>query len=268
MDIKPTPPSGIVQDLRKTAPKTPEEQAKEKQARHDKVRRNLRLFALVLAGYYFASAGWSLYQEKQHENNATVITNIQNPLHNPDQFRETFNTLLNKMDTSLPTANANNTPEGFIAVLSTAIEMQGFSKPNSKELAKVQIQTRYPDAFPPESVAAFRTFVLACETLANVNATQAEADQILNSLNIVPQVDANQDNKVFPNQSYQSGTYTYTVEFTSGPIDELTLTATPLALNQPENKASSTDSQTTEDIPTLETDVPTVETTDSDVPKL
>ena len=36
----------------------------EKQAKNDKVRRNLRIVALVLACYYFASAGYSWYSRK------------------------------------------------------------------------------------------------------------------------------------------------------------------------------------------------------------
>ncbi len=77
---------------------------------------------------------------------AVVAVNEQNPLRDPAAFRETFNRLINQKDTSLPTANANDTPEGFIAVLSTAVEMKGVARPNSKELNNIQIQTRYPDA--------------------------------------------------------------------------------------------------------------------------
>ncbi len=138
----------------------------------------------------------------------------------------------------MPTANANDTPEGFISVLSTAVEMKGVARPNSKELNNIQIQTRYPDAFPPESINAFQTFVLACELMANPSATQEEADAILDSLGIIPRVDANEaDNrvdaneadKVFENMSVTSSAYRYETYFTSGPIDELTLTVTPLA---------------------------------------
>ena len=155
MSFKPIPPSGNVQDLRNSKPKTQEQIDQEKQQKSDKVRRNLRLFALVLAGYYFASAGYSWYQQNQSESQAVVAVNEQNPLRDPVAFRETFNRLINQKDTSLPTANANDTPEGFIAVLSTAVEMKGVARPNSKELSNIQIQTRYPDAFPPESINAF-----------------------------------------------------------------------------------------------------------------
>ena len=61
MDFKPVPPDGKVYDLRNAAkPKTEEDLQKEKQAKNDKVRRNLRIVALVIACYYFASAGYSL----------------------------------------------------------------------------------------------------------------------------------------------------------------------------------------------------------------
>lgn len=234
MSFKPIPPSGNVQDLRNSKPKTEEDIAKEKQTKNDKIRRNLRLFALVLAGYYFASAGYSWYQESQSESQAITAVNELNPLRDPAAFRATFNQLINERDTSLPTANANDTPEGFIAVLSTAVEIKGVARTDSKELANVQIQTRYPDAFPPESVNAFQTFVLACERMAEPQATQEQADAILDSLSIIPRVDANEDDKLFPNTSVTSGAYRYETIFTHGPIDELTLIAIPLAHEQAE----------------------------------
>lgn len=230
MDLKPIPPSGQVADLRKenSAP-TPEDIEAEKQAKREKVRRNLRIIALCLAAYYFASAFYSWYEESQHEANAVAEVNLNNPLQNAQLFRDSFNTIINSADTSLPIATANDTSEGFVAVLSTALELQGHMKPQSKELQDVQIQTRYPDAFPPESILAFRSFVLACERLANPAATQEQADQLLSQLSIVPQVDANEDNKVFPASKVRSQAYEYSTTFTSGPIDELTLIATPLA---------------------------------------
>lgn len=228
MDFKPIPPDGKVHDLRNAQkPKTEQEIKDEKQAKNDKVRRNLRIVALVLACYYFASAGYSWYQESQHEQNATTATNLQNPLKDPVLFRQTFNTLINEQDTSLPTANANDTPEGFVAVLSTSVEMQGMAKPNSKELQSVQIQTRYPDAFPPESLKAFKTFILANERLYNSEADMALVDEVLNNLGIIPKFDANEDNKVFAPTTVQTDGYQYQTTFTSGPIDELTLVVTP-----------------------------------------
>ena len=260
MDFKPVPPDGKVYDLRNAAkPKTEEDLQKEKQAKNDKVRRNLRIVALVIACYYFASAGYSWYQESAHEQNATVATNIQNPLKDPVAFRQTFNQLINEQDTSLPTANANDTPEGFVAVLSTSVEMQGHAKSNSKELYSVQIQTRYPDAFPPESLKAFKTFILANERLFDPNAPMSMADEVLNNLGIIPEFDANQDNKVFEAATVQTQGYQYQTTFTSGPIDELTLVVTP-RINLASSKASvtptatqepSSESTSAEDVPAL-----------------
>lgn len=234
MDFKPIPPDGKVADLRnEPKPKTEEEIQQEKQARHDKLRRNLRILALCVAAYYFASAGYSWYEESQSEANATAEVHAQNPLKDANLFRTKFNELLNKADTSLPTANANDTPEGFVAVLSTAIEIRGTFLPNTKHLSKVQIQTRYPEALPPESLKAFETFVLTCEQLYNPNVTTAEADNILNELGIVPKFDANPDDKVFNAATYTNKDYIYSLSFTHGPVDELTLTVEPLVLKAP-----------------------------------
>ena len=101
------------------------------------------------------------------------------------------------------------------------------AKPNSKELQSVQIQTRYPDAFPPESLKAFKTFILANERLYNSEADMALVDEVLNNLGIIPKFDANEDNKVFAPTTVQTDGYQYQTTFTSGPIDELTLVVTP-----------------------------------------
>lgn len=267
MDFKPIPPSGQVEDLRKTASApTQEEIEAEKQAKREKTRRNLRIIALCLAAYYFGSAIYSWYEESQHEANAVAEVNINNPLKDPQAFRDAFNALINAADTSLPIATANDSQDGFVAVLSTALEIQGHVKPQSKELQEVQIQTRYPDAFPPESILAFRSFVLACEQLANPAFTQEQADQLLSQAGLVPQVDANEDNKVFPNSTFRSNTYEYRTTFTSGPIDELTLIAVPLAnLNSAASDAPLVD--VTSDVPVIDgsSDVPAVEGS-SDVP--
>lgn len=234
MDFKPIPPSGKVEDLRNVAPPpTPEQQEDAKQARRDKTRKNLRIIALCVAFYYFGSAFYSWYEESQHEANAVSVVNVANPLKDPQAFREHFNTLINSADTSLPIATANDSSSGFVAVLSPALELQGRMKPQSKELQELQIQTRYPDAFPPESIVAFRSFVLACEQLVEPNASYEQADQLLNQLGIIPQVDANEDNKMFPNSVVRSNAYEYRTLFTGGPIDELTLIAVPLANLEP-----------------------------------
>ena len=65
--------------------------------------------------------------------------------------------------------------------------------------------------------------------MANPSATQEEADAILDSLGIIPRVDANEADKMFENMSVTSSAYRYETYFTSGQIDELTLTVTPLA---------------------------------------
>ena len=227
MDFKPVPPDGKVVDLRNApAAKTPEQIEEEKKEKHERVRRNLRLIALAVAAYYFISAGYSWYEESQLED-AHIVAHVQNPLRDPQAFRDTFNQLLDQADTSLPLANANDTTEGFVAVLSTAIEIKGYAKPNSKELNSVQIQTRYPDAFPPESLKAFQTFVLACERMVNHNAQPDFADEVLRQIGLEPMLDANPDDKYFEAATVRSNYFEYTTTFTSGPIDELTLVATP-----------------------------------------
>lgn len=233
MDFKPIPPDGKVADLRQqNQVKTQEQIAEEKQQKHDRVRRNLRLIALGVAAYYFISAGYSWYQESQLEDGAQVtngqfVAGMHNPLQDPQSFRDTFNSLLNQLDTSLPLANANDSTDGFVAVLSTAIEIRGYARPNSKELEAVQIQTRYPDAFPPESLKSLQTFVLACERMADPNVNMDFADEVLRHIGLEPQLDANEDNKMFSPKTVHSNNFEYKSSFTSGPIDELTLVATP-----------------------------------------
>ncbi len=264
MDPKPVPPDGKVYDLRQQGHvKTQEEVEQEKKEKHDKVRRNLRLVALVLAVYYFGSAAYTWYQESQLEESAVLAQNMANPLASPQDFRNTFNSLINAADTSLPTANANDTTDGFVAVLSTAVEMQGYAKPNSKELHRVQIQTRYPDAFPPESIVAFENFILACERMADPNATMERAHEVMTNIGLVPALDANPDNKIFEPTVVQSANYEYRTTFSAGPIDELTLVATP--------RINLTNSS---DVPALEpaiapvTEPVTAATDNADVPQL
>lgn len=230
MDFKPVPPDGRVHDLRSAQEKSQSNCSDgqcSKEQKNDRVRRNLRIVALVIAAYYFASAGWSWYQESEHASNATIAANISNPLKDPVAFRDTFNSLINEQDTSLPTANANDTPEGFVAVLSTAVEMKGTSKPNSRELQSVQIQTRYPEGLPPESLVAFRTFILTNERLFDSAADEKLANTVLSSLGVTPEFDANEDNKNFEPLNVLTHGYLYQTTFTSGPIDELTLVVTP-----------------------------------------
>lgn len=298
MDFKPIPPSGNVVDLRNQEPKkepTPEEIAEAKQQKHDRARRNLRLIAIGVAAYYFISAGYTWYQESQLEQasaTAPALATQANPLQDPQAFRDTFNGLLNQLDTSLPLANANDSPEGFVAVLSTAIEIRGYAQADSKALTAVQIQTRYPDAFPPESLKSFHTFILTCERLHDPQATPAQADEILRQLGIEPQLDANENDKVFVPTTVNSAAFSYASSFTSGPIDELTIVATPRALTAATEttapEAVTTTSETvapaaalvsdtaTSAAPELDSDVPSLapaaplppEALDSDVPQL
>lgn len=251
MDFKPVPPDGKVYDLRNQGKvKTAEEIEQEKKEKNDRVRRNLRLIALVLAFYYFGSAAYTWYEESQLEDSAVATQNMANPLANPQDFRNTFNGLINAADTSLPTANANDTTEGFVAVLSTAVEMQGYAKPNSKELQSVQIQTRYPDAFPPESIVAFENFILACERMVDPNVTMERAHEVMNNFGLVPAQDANPDNKMFEPAVVQTANFEYRTTFSSGPIDELTLVATPLINLSTVNNAAADSAGS--DVPSLE----------------
>lgn len=252
MDFKPIPPSGKVEDLRNVATEpTPEQRDAEKQAKREKTRRNLRIIALCLAVYYFGSAFYSWYEEAEHESNAITAVNIANPLKDPQLFRDTFNGLINAADTSLPIATANDSSSGFVSVLSPALELQGRMKPQSKELQEIQIQTRYPDAFPPESIVAFRSFVLACERLADPAATQEMADSLLTQVGLIPKVDANENDKQFPATTVRSNAYEYRTAFTGGPIDELTLIATPLANLYTPTQSMPGDVPSINDVPTV-----------------
>ena len=209
---------------------TPEERlAREKKAKHDRIRRNLRILALAVAAYYFVSAGYSWYQENQAENAKEASAMVDASVHatqlfaDPVAFRERFNDSINAQRSSLPTANANDSTEGFVAVLSPAIELRGVIPPDAQDIAYMQLQTRYPDALPPESITALRAFVLACE-----NATdQKQADEILNALGIIPTPDANEAGKVFAPTMVQSPGVRYELSFVDDAIDELTIKAFP-----------------------------------------
>ena len=209
---------------------TPEEKlAREKKAKHDRIRRNLRILALAVAAYYFVSAGYSWYQENQAENAKEASAMVDASVHaaqlfaDPVAFRERFNDSINAQRSSLPTANANDSTEGFVAVLSPSIELRGVIPPDAQDIAYMQLQTRYPDALPPESITALRAFVLACE-----NATdQKQADEILNALGIIPTPDANEAGKVFAPTMVQSPGVRYELSFVDDAIDELTIKAFP-----------------------------------------
>lgn len=192
-----------------------------KQEKNDRIRRNLRILALCVAAYYFISAGYTWYEESQTEalqGQTEVLTGL---LDDPSAFRDRFNASINDQHSILPTANANDTTEGFVAVLSPAVELRGFAKEGSKALAAVQLQTRYPYALPEESLQALRAFIAACEN----NPDSALADDILRNLGIEPAVDGNPDNKVFEPAVVQSQLMQYELTFRPDAIDELTVQA-------------------------------------------
>lgn len=205
-------------DGKSDAEKTPEELKKEK---NDRIRRNLRILALAVACYYFVSAGYSWWEESKVENNPDTVAEQVLPINNPPLFREHFNASINALRSSLPTANANDSTSGFIAVLSPAIELRGVLNEADGSVQYVQLQTRYPDALPPESLTALRAFVCACED----NSDPEYADQILKALGIEPQEDANEAGKVFAETQVQSDKVRYELSFSDDAIDELTLRA-------------------------------------------
>lgn len=197
---------------------TQEELQAQKQMR---TRKAFRTLAILVALYYFGSAFYSYYQERQLQEQSTTV---ENTIVNPQVFRDNFNKILNTQDTSLPTANGNDTTEGFVSVLSPAVEIRGFAQNNTRQLHSVQIQTRYEGAMPPESVIAFRTFVATCEN----DPSFKSADEILNALGFIPEFDKNEDNKVFTPTEIKSRTMLYKTTFVGGQIDELTLVVSPL----------------------------------------
>lgn len=192
-----------------------------KREREWKMRRNLRILALLIAAYYFASAGYAWYQESLVEEQNTVKVST---ISNAKDFRKYFNDIINKEDTSLPTANANDSKDGFIAVLSPSIEMRGIAKGNSHELSSVQIQTIYTNALPPESLLAFKAFIATCEGSKDLKV----ADDILLKLNIIPEYDKNESDKIFEEISVKSNTMKYQLKFINDEIDTLTIVATSL----------------------------------------
>ncbi len=201
--------------------------ARLKQEKHNRIRRNLRIIALAVAAYYFVSAGYTWYQEKQAENAQTSSQMIkaanQDVFADPAAFRERFNRAINAQRSSLPTANANDSTEGFVAVLSPAIELRGVMRPNEQQIAYMQLQTRYPDALPPESLTALKAFIAACENTTDLST----CDEILQALDIAPQPDANPAGKVFAPVQAQSPGIRYELSFKEDAIDELTLKAFP-----------------------------------------
>ena len=63
--------------------------------------------------------------------------------------------------------------------------------------------------------------------MADPNVSMDFADEVLRHIGLEPQLDANEDNKMFSPKTVHSNNFEYKSSFTSGPIDELTLVATP-----------------------------------------
>lgn len=192
----------------------------EKSLKQEKIRRGFRIAAILLALYYFITAGFSFWEESKREEQSQNSTYV-NVLSSPEEFRNKFNASIDAQRSSLPIANANDTVEGFVAVLSPAVEICGVAKEGLKELSYVQVQTRYPGALPPESLVAFKAFISACEN------TQDETiiNEILTNLDIVPENDANADDKAFKESIVESQTMHYETKFVKDSIDELTIIA-------------------------------------------
>ncbi len=209
------------------AEKTPEQL---KEERNYRIRRNLRILALAVAAWYFISAGFSWYDEHQAKKAQEAAAQAEAAVSaaatvfaDPQTFREKFNAAIDTMRSSLPTANADDGTEGFVAVLSPSIELRGVLKDGTQEIDYLQAQTRYPDALPPDSITAFRAFISACENGGSLTT----ADEILNALGIIPEPDANQAGKIFVPAVVQSDQVRYELSFTDDEIDELTIKAYP-----------------------------------------
>ena len=205
-----------------------EKAAQAKAEKNRRIRRNLRILALVVACYYFISAGYTWWQEREREgaqegSEIAASSELSDAFANPQIFRDRFNASINEQRSSLPTANANDSTSGFVAVLSPAVELRGVVDEESQATLYMQLQTRYPDALPPESLTALRAFVCACENTLDA----AKADEILSSLGITPETDANEAGKVFEAAQIQTEHARYELSFTYDAIDELTLKAFP-----------------------------------------
>ena len=193
-----------------------------KQIRHERVRRNLRILALFVAGYYFVSAGFSWYEESQREElaaqNAQLVQN-EDPLSDGPTFRALYNQNLNTYDTALPTANANDSVEGFVAVLSPSIELRGFCNPGERKLYAAQVQSRFTQGLEKEGLNAISAFILTLEKDLNLTA------EILKNLGLIESEVLLKADHPFEKTQVQSPKYTYELNYLEGEIDELTLIA-------------------------------------------
>lgn len=190
-----------------------------KRQKQEKIRKNFRIIALLVACYYFISAGFSWYEEWQREK-AAEEAGIPELVFTGPAFRESFNNALATFDTALPTANANDNVEGFVSVLSPSIELRGTASYDGTNLESVQIQSRFPDGLEPEAYTAIQSFVHACE------GTDMYTEEILKQMGIVEEKLLNKD-AVYDFVVVQSPRFHYETGFSQGPLCELTIKAVP-----------------------------------------
>lgn len=187
-----------------------------KELNRQRMRRNLRIIAILVAAYYFITAFMSYYDEQQRAKlNETL--DVAQSISDPKLFRENFNTYLNQNDSILPLANANDDSNGFVAPLSTALELEGFNYENSKTIQKVQLSARFTDALSTDALLAFKAFIAACENTAD----DKYIESILFSLGII----SNEQEHNFENTKLVTNNRVYYVEYTQGPLNELVLSA-------------------------------------------
>ncbi len=190
-----------------------------KELNRQRMRRNLRIIALLVAAYYFITAFMSYYDEQQREKlNETL--DVAQSISDPKLFRDNFNTYLNQKDSILPLANANDDSNGFIAPLSTALELEGFNYENSKTIQKVQLSARFTDTLSNDALVAFKAFIAACENTVD----DKYIESILLSLGIISNETSTQEYN-FENTKLVTNNRVYYVEYTQGPLNELVLSA-------------------------------------------
>lgn len=198
---------------------------REKLERQNRMRRNFRLLALFVAIYFFISAGYGYYNHatlpKIDENLAASDTFIH-----PEVFRNAFNACLSASGSALPTANADDTHDGYVAVLAPGLELRGLADPDTLLSTRVQVQARYPDALPPEAVDAIRAFVGACENTTDEDHIRA----IVHALGVDTDYGNNARGKEFKERKVQNDFgILYEISFTPGEPNELTVQATKIS---------------------------------------
>lgn len=187
--------------------------------RRARMRRNLRIFAIIIALYYFGSAGYSYYQEQQRAKEDQILSEYI--IHKPKEFRDFFNNTLVSLNSTLPTANATDSVDGFVAVLSPQIELSGYTNKTNPMIEGVQLQTRYSDLkLNPEAKNAIIAFVASCLKTNDKNTITT----VLNSLGI----DINNDQYTFDNLENTQLVYNnviFDVSLVKDVINEFTIKA-------------------------------------------